>query len=89
MTAAAKKEHITDAMAGAILQREPFGAAAGHPWVMGYPTKGGTYMIATAGRATDSGRPRDLVAIDPAGNVHQVWVAVNPDFIAELKELLS
>lgn len=59
----------------------------------GYVTTGGTYMIATRGRWTDNGKPRDLAAILPVRlegtRVFPMYVAVDPDLINELRELLD
>lgn len=56
-------------------------------------TRGGTYVIASAGRWNDNGKPRDLVAILPRdlgqGQVLKLYVAVNPAFVAELEAVLA
>lgn len=70
-----------------IKARKPYGAAE-DTWTIGYLTKGGTYIVASNGRQSDSGKPRDLVAITPFG-VQSIWIAVNPDFIAELERALA
>lgn len=59
----------------------------------GYVTRGGTYMLATAAHWTDSGVPRDLLAIVPttggvgklAWSVVQLWPFVNPSTVTELQ----
>lgn len=57
-----------------------------------YATKGGTVMVASDGRGTDSGQARDLLAILPAdcgqGRVLVLWPAVNPELVAALEKAL-
>lgn len=70
-----------------IRDRRPF---AGHV-VTGYLSKGGTYIIANRGIWNDNGKPRDLVVILPgdlgSGRVIPLYIAVNPEFIAELEAI--
>lgn len=76
-------------MAAHARARTPFQSL----YLDGYLTTGGTYMIATAPRWTDNGKPRDLAAILPAPlegtRVVPMYVAVDPDLINELRELLD
>lgn len=62
-------------------------------WTIGYLTKGGTYIIASNGSTTDSGQPRDLLAILPGdvgqGAVLILWVAVGPQLVDEVVAALS
>lgn len=55
-----------------------------------YLTDGGTYVIATDPSWTDSGHPRDLVAILPmaleGSRVIPLYVAVNPELVTALRE---
>ena len=64
-----------------------------HSWCTAYVTEGGTYMLATPPEWTDSGRPRDLIAITPGPidgtRVHPVWMAVDPDLIQALRDHLD
>jgi hypothetical protein len=59
----------------------------------GYWTQGGTYVIASAGYATDSGDPRDLVAILPGdlgqGRVVPLYIGTNPAVVAYLETELA
>lgn len=56
-------------------------------------TKGGTYVIASAGKWNDNGKPRDLVAILPGnlgqGRVLALYIAVNPALVAEIEAVLD
>lgn len=58
-----------------------------------YVTSGGTYIIATHPSWTDSGQPRDLVAVTPLAlegtRVLPLYVAVNPDLVTALREELD
>lgn len=80
---------ITPSQLQAIRDREPFDEG----WLCGYTTKGGTYMVASSGRYTDSGQPRDLIAVMPAAldgrRVIPVWIAVNPATVEYLEKELS
>ncbi|MDO4717525.1 MAG: hypothetical protein Q4B08_08170 [Propionibacteriaceae bacterium] len=59
----------------------------------GYITDGGTYILASRPEWTDSGRPRDLVAVLTAPlqgtRVIPLWPAVNPDLVADLRAALD
>lgn len=63
------------------------------PWNYAYISKGGTYIIATAGTWTDSGRPRDAVAILPGAlegsRVLPLYIGVSPDLIEALRAELD
>ena len=60
---------------------------------MAYYSRGGSYILATDGKWTDSGRPRDLLAITPlrmeGTRVHYLWPAVNPNLVAALRAALD
>ena len=62
-------------------------------WSITYVTDGGTYVIASNGQATDSGRPRDLLAVLPlpieGSRVVPLWPAVNPDLVVALRSALD
>lgn len=59
----------------------------------GYVTDGGTYILATSPRWSDSGRLRDLIAILPGPlegtRVIPLWLAVDPDLVADLRAALD
>lgn len=64
------------------------------PYVFTYITDGGTYVIATDLSWTDSGKPRDLVAILPIAlqadtRVVPLYIGVNPDLVVALREALD
>lgn len=62
-------------------------------WTTAYVTDGGTWIIASSPNSTDSGRPRDLVAVLPAAiegsRVVMLWPTVHPDLIATLRSGLD
>lgn len=81
--------NLTDDECEAIRMRRPFNG----PYVSGYFTKGGSFVLANRGMWNDNGKPRDLALILPAdlgkGQVIPLYVAVNPDFIAELEAVFA
>lgn len=80
---------LPDELAEAIRARRPIKTE----WTDCYRTRGGTYVIASNGRQSDSGKPRDLLAILPSdvgqGAVLKLWMAVNPDFVAAVEHLVA
>lgn len=83
-------KHVTipENIAEKIRQRKPFTDSL----AVGYWTKGGTYIIASNGKWRDDGKPRDLLAILPGdlghGQVIQLYIAVAPEFVAEVERVL-
>jgi hypothetical protein len=63
----------------AIKARKP----ARQPWVFTYKTRGGTYVLANDGTQSDSGKPRDLLALDLFGKVVVLSPLTSPGLIAE------
>lgn len=59
------------------------------PFILGYVTKGGTYMVASNGRQTDSGGPEDVAAIGIHGQVFATKLNTNPDLVAELQQFVD
>lgn len=64
------------------------------PFTYTYRARGGTYIIASQGTITDSGRPRDLIAILPGSldlgtRVLPLYVAVDPDLVDALRSALD
>lgn len=61
--------------------------------VMGTTTRGGTYIIASLAKWNDSGHPRDLLAVLPGdlghGRVLPLYIAVGPDLVTEVEEILA
>ena len=61
--------------------------------LIGAHTKGGTYVLASKGKWNDNGKPRDLLAILPSdigqGQVLALYIAVNPELIAEVESALA
>lgn len=80
---------IDPEMAAAIRDRR----AHSNDHLIAAHTKGGTYVIASSGKWNDNGKPRDLIAILPGdlgqGQVIALYVAVNPELVAEVEALLS
>lgn len=80
---------LTPELAAAIRERRGFKTDR----LIATYTKGGTYVIASAGQWNDSGKPRDLVAILPGdlgqGRVLALYVAVNPALLAEIEAALE
>ena len=84
-THTARQDHPADVYAPIV------DAAASHTtglldhWHGAYVTDGGTWVLALRGEATDSGRPRDLLAITPGTidgtRVHPLSMAVDPDMV--------
>lgn len=64
-----------------------------NPATIAYWTPGGHYVIATDGKWTDSGAPRDLAVILPlpieGTRVIPLYVGVNPDLITALRAALD
>ena len=55
-----------------------------------YMTPGGTYMLATPGKWTDSGAPRDLIAVVGDGAlIIPLYPAVNPDLVTEVQAIFA
>lgn len=83
-------KQIFQAVATAAANRQTGDIA---PWTTAYLTDGGTYIIASAGHSTDSGRPRDLVAVLPGNlegsRVLQLNITVNPDLLDVLRAKLD
>lgn len=72
-----------------IKSRKPFKGT----WLLGYLTRGNSYMIASNGRQSDSGKPRDLILV-LAGDIGQgriipVYIAVNPRLFDEVFAIFS
>lgn len=53
--------------------------------VIVYTTQGGSAMVASDGKYNDDGRPHDLVAVTPFGEVVQVRPTANPDLVEGLR----
>lgn len=83
--------HVTipEPIAQRIRDRKPF---KDEHDTQGYLTRGGTYVIATQGKASDSGKPRDLLAVVPDERFRQqvvvLWPAVRPDFVTQVEKAL-
>lgn len=63
-------------------------------WSRAYITDGGTWVLASRPETTDSGYPRDLIAVLPAPldlgtRVLPLWIAVNPDLVNTLRAALD
>lgn len=63
-------------------------------WSAAYVTDGGTWMLASSPEATDSGRPRDLIAVLPATldlgtRVVPLRPTVNPNLVDALRTALD
>jgi hypothetical protein len=82
----------TEALPSSVVEhvraRRPFKT----PSLIGYLTKGGTYILASSGLYTDSGKPNDLMAVLPAeldhGRVLPLYIATNPEVVAYLEAQL-
>lgn len=61
--------------------------------VQGYRTRGGTYIIATQGLASDTSKPRDLLAIvlDSTFQLFVVvlWPATAPEFVRAIERIVE
>ena len=72
-----------------ILERRPFK----NPSLIGYVTRGGSYLLAVPSLWTDDMKPHDLVAILPGpiggSRVHILYPFVNPDLVQALRDLLD
>lgn len=86
--------NIPKPLAKPIRERKPFGEKVGGS-IIGYRTRGGTYVIAAAGWITDDGRPHDLLAIinNPFSTEHPADVEelrwnVSPELVAEVRRVL-
>lgn len=82
------KPMLSELVRGAITNRKPF-SGDDDPWLIGYRTKGGTYMLATTGRQDDDARSHDLIAITGMTAVIAVRGTVNPELVAEVALLLD
>lgn len=80
---------LTLEQSGAIIQRKTFKPGELGPFIFGYRTKGGGYIIANDGKQNDSGKPRDMVYVWPGGGVVALTPMVNPDFVAEIEKLVA
>jgi hypothetical protein len=62
-------------------------------WLIGYRTKGGSYMLATPREQTDSGKARDLVLVLPGDLGHGMavacYIAVNPKLVELVERIVS
>lgn len=62
-------------------------------WTQIYITPGGTLVVAASGNSTDSGSPRDLLAVLPGdlgqGLVVPLNITVNPDLVEGLEHELA
>lgn len=84
-------DFITPHVAELIRNRQPV-TPNDDPHLIAYMTKGGTYIVASNGKQTDSRKPRDHAAILPGdlgkGRVIPLYIATHPDLIAELERLV-
>jgi len=69
----------------AIINRKPHNGDQ----LVSYITKGGTYVIASAGRWNDNGLPRDLAAIGRFGDVVALTPTAAPEFLAALRHVVA
>lgn len=76
---------LTDFQKDMIRRRKPFDDGQ----LTAYRTRGGSYMIATPGKWTDSGKTRDLVAISEGTWVIALSQLANPDLLGELNKLFA
>lgn len=59
------------------------------PFLTGYITEGGTYMLASNNRQTESGLIEDVAAIGIHGQVFPTKLNTNPDLIEELQQFVD
>jgi hypothetical protein len=58
------------------------------PWVFAYRTVGGTYMIASDGKQSDSERPRDILAVAWNDEALLLSPLTSPEVLQELLDAL-
>lgn len=80
----ARASGITHVTLERIAQRKPV-TEKHDPWILGYRTKGGSYIVASNGRQTDSGKPHDLMLIRLDGSVVVLRPNVNPAAVADVR----
>ena len=72
-----------------ILERRPFKNST----LIGYRSKGGSYLLAVPSLWTDDMKPHDLMVILPGpiggSRVHILYPFVNPDLVQALRNLLD
>jgi len=86
---------IPEALAQKIRARKPFSEKEGGS-ILGYRTRGGSYIIASAAWIGDGGKTRDLILVLPAFGADnstglaaiQLYVAVAPELVAEVERVL-
>lgn len=87
--ASRENKMIGESIAKAIRERLPFIDSS----LIGYLSKGGTYMLASRGRWNDNGKRRDLAAILPGdlgqGQVISLYIGTNPQLVDELQGILD
>jgi hypothetical protein len=66
----------------------PFGDAT-DPFVLGYTTPGGSYILASNGRQSDDGRPHDLILIYPDNSLVRLRPTVSNTMIRGVKDALE
>jgi hypothetical protein len=71
-----------------ISERKPF-AIGTYPWIFAYRTKGGTYMIASDGKQSDSEKPSDLLAVAWDWEVLVLSPLMAPEVLQEILGALS
>jgi len=63
------------------------------PWTFAYITQGGTWILASEGAYSDSGQPRDLLAVLPHqiedSRVQPLYIAANPEVIEAIRNELD
>lgn len=59
------------------------------PFLIAYITRGDTYVIASNGNQTDSGKPNDLLCITRHGQVVELCLNVAPELVEEVKEIIK
>jgi len=76
---------LTDAQRVAISNRTPFKVEELGPWIFGYKTRGGGYIVANDGKQSDSRKPSDLIYIHPGGGIVPLSPFLNPDLVNEVE----
>lgn len=93
MTDTARQDHPADVYAPLVDAAASRTTGLLDHWSGAYVTDGGTWMLATRGEATDSGCPRDLLAVTPGPiggtRVHPLYIAVDPDLVDALRAALD
>lgn len=79
---------VSDVVKVYITNRQKFGQEI-DPHLIGYTTKGGTYMLATNGKQSENGKPNDLLAITGHTGVHIIRATIHPQLVGEVRELLE